>query len=140
MRASSNVTSFLSPLFRRREKSKTASLALATGWITEILRVGGSRPHTVRFPELSLFTVRGVIHSRIVRGVIESCRALVAASCHLDRVVCRDWVVITFVTARVHSAPLRALPRATHDAGRHPPRRLHRGHPSCGHPAQQQVL
>ena len=34
------------------------ALWLARGGV----RVGGSRPHTVRFPELSLFTVRGVIH------------------------------------------------------------------------------
>ena len=39
--------------------------------------------------------------------MIESCRALVAASrCAPERVVCRDRVVITFVTARVHT-PLR---------------------------------
>ena len=77
------------------------------------LRVGGSRPHTVRFPELSLFTVRGVIHGS---WCDESRRALVAAfRCVPTAVVCRDRVGSHHFCHRVRT--LRSAARVTHRTG-----------------------
>ena len=50
--------------------------------------------------------------------------------------------VISTLLSQACTAALRSAARATPatlDAGRHPPRHLRRGHPSCGHPARQHI-
>ena len=81
------------------------ALWLARGGV----RVGGSRPHTVRFPELSLFTVRGVIHGSWCDWVATKSWSLPFAVLLTGLCAGIESAHHIFVTARVHSAPLRAL-------------------------------
>ena len=78
---------------------------------------GLESPHTVRFPELSLFTGRGVIHASRSSWCdsVAGSSSLPFAVSVLDRVVCRDRAGSHHFCHRVRA--LRSAARVTHRTG-----------------------